>query len=147
MKRILYEPADGPRIAEFVAARIGGCPEKDNFTALGLESDDKVVAGVIYTHWNGRNIVCEIAAEGKYWLTRQFRWYMFWYPFQFLEARRITIYVEQANLVSQQFVTKLGFELEVVMKDAGRTGDMLMYRMFREECRYLERRDAGKSLT
>ena len=142
MKRILDKPADWPRIAEFVANRIGCGRKTDNFTAIGLADDDKLVAGVVYSDWNGSNVTAGIAGDGKHWLTREFLWFIHYYAFIQLGAKRITACVEQTNLVSQQFVTKLGFSFESRMERAGRTGDLLVYRMFPENCRYLEKRHA-----
>lgn len=140
MKRILDKPEDYDRIADFVVGKIGHGRKTDNFTAIGLESDDKLVAGVVYTDFNGNNILAGIAAEGKHSLNREFLWFMFYYPFIQAGAQRITACVETNNLQSQRFVEKLGFELEFSMKRGGRFGDLLFYRMFREDCRYLEMR-------
>jgi len=140
MKCILDKPEDYGRIADFVIGKIGHGRKTDNFTAIGLESDGNVVAGVVYSDYNGNNVLAGIAGEGKHWLTREFRWYMFYYPFIQMGVERITVRVETNNLQSQRFVEKLGFELEFSMKRAGRFGDLLIYRMFREDCKYLERR-------
>lgn len=142
--RILDQPEDRGRIYAFVAGKIGSCPQTDKFTAIGLERDDTVVAGVVYSGFNGSSISAAIAGEGKNWMTREFLWFMFYYPFVQAGAKRITACVEQTNVVSQQFVTKLGFELESVMERAGKTGDLLIYRMFPENCRYLRRRHYGR---
>jgi RimJ/RimL family protein N-acetyltransferase len=138
VKRILYKPEEWPRIAEFVASRAGGSPKMDNFTAIGLADDDKLIAGVVYTDFNGSQITAGIAIDGKC-INREFLWFVHFYPFVQLGVKRITACVEQGNSASQQFVTRLGFKLESVMERAGRTGDLLVYRMFREDCRYLER--------
>lgn len=142
MKRIICVPEDWPRIAAFVADQIGCSRKTDNFSAIGLESDDKLMAGVVYSDFNGSNITAGIAGVGKRWITPEFLWFMFFYPFKQLGVKRITACVEQTNTVSQQFVAKLGFVFESRMERAGRTGDLLVYRMFREDCRYLERKHA-----
>jgi RimJ/RimL family protein N-acetyltransferase len=142
VKRILDKPEDWPRIEAFVSERIGSGRKTDNFTAIGVESDDKLIAGVVYSDFNGSNIFAGIAGDGKRWLTPDFLWFMFFYPFGQLKVKRVSACVEQTNFVSQQFLEKLGFELEAVLKRAGKTGDLLVYRMFRENCRYLERRNA-----
>lgn len=142
MRQIVDHPSWWPAIAEYVAEKIGTGRKTDNFSAIGLVDGDKLVAGVVYTDFNGSNITAGIAGDGKSWLTRDFLWFMFHYPFIQAGAKRITACVEQTNIVSQQFVEKLGFELEFSMKDAGKTGDMLIYRMFRKDCRFLERRNA-----
>lgn len=138
---ILDQPKDYNRIADFVIGKIGHGRKTDNFTAIGVEKDGKIVAGVVYSDFNGRNILAGIAGEGKHWLNRDFLWYMFYYPFMQAGVERITARVEANNLQSQRFVEKLGFELEFSMERAGRFGDLLIYRMFREDCRYLERRN------
>lgn len=144
MKRILDQPEDWPRIAEFVAKKIGCSPNRDNFTAIGLAEGDKLVAGVVYSDFNGSNITAGIGVEGKFSLTPDFLWFMFFYPFEQIGAKRMTACVEQTNIVSQQFLEKLGFTFEHRMERAGLSGDLLMYRMFPEECRYLERRNVRK---
>lgn len=142
MRLIVDHPSWWPAIAAFVARKIGASPKRDNFTAIGLIEDDKLIAGVVYSDFNGSNITAAIAGEGRNWMSREFLWFMFYYPFIQAGAKRITACVEQTNIVSQQFVEKLGFELEFPMKDAGKTGDLLIYRMFKKDCRYLERRNA-----
>ena len=147
MNRILWQPEDWPRIAEFVANRVGSERETDKFTAIGLGTDDKVVAGVVYSGFNGSQVLVAVAIDGKF-ITREFLWFIHFYAFKQLGVKRITACVEQTNTVSQQFVTRLGFKLESVMERAGRTGDLLVYRLFPEECRYLEKphaRTAQKS--
>lgn len=143
MKRILDQPEDYQRIADFISEQIGYGRKTDNFTAIGLESDGNLVAGVTYSEYNGSNITAGIAGEGN-WLTREFLWFMFFYPFIQAGASRITACVETNNLQSQRFVEKLGFELEFSMKRAGRFGDLLIYRMFREDCKYLEKRNVTR---
>lgn len=137
--KIIDSQAEKHRIAYFVAERIGCSPKMDNFTAVGLADDDKLIAGVVYSDFNGRQITAGIAVDGKR-INREFLWFMFHYPFVQLGVERVTACVEQTNVVSQQFVARLGFELECTMERAGRTGDLLVYRMFREDCRYVERR-------
>ena len=144
MKKIVDHHSWWPAINKFVNDKIGGSRFDDNYTAIGLIDNDKLIAGVLYSNYNGPNIVASIAGEGKRWLTREFLWFMFYYPFEQLGVKRITTCVEQANVVSQHFTEHLGFQIEVIMKDAGRTGDLLMYRMFKDECRYLERQHGNR---
>lgn len=140
MKRILDKKEDYGRIADFVLEQIGHGRKTDNITAIGLENDGHIVAGVLYGGFNGNCVEAGIAGIGKHWLTPDFLWYMFYYPFAQMGVQRITVCVETNNLQSQRFVEKLGFELEVSMKRAGKFGDLLVYRMFRENCKHLERR-------
>lgn len=136
--RIVDRPQDWPYIAQFVASKIGCAPQRENITAIGLVDGDKLVAGVVYSDYNGKQITAGIAIDGKK-INREFLWFMFFYPFKQLGVKRITVCVEQDNSASQQLASRLGFELESRMERAGKTGDILVYRMFRENCRYLEK--------
>ena len=138
MKRILYQPEYFKRIGKYVYDRIGFQGDPFNFTAIGIENDGEIAAGVIYSDFNGSNITASIAVDGV--LTPEFLWFMFYYPFMQTGAKRITACVETNNFKSQRFVERLGFELEFSMRRAGRFGDLLIYRMFPEDCKYLEKR-------
>jgi RimJ/RimL family protein N-acetyltransferase len=98
----------------------------------------KVIAAAGYDQYNGSNIFGHIASDKtRRWLTRHFLHETFKYPFVTLGVERISAWVEADNIDSRRFVTNLGFTAEAVLKKAGREGvDVLIYRMFRSECRY-----------
>jgi RimJ/RimL family protein N-acetyltransferase len=49
----------------------------------------------------------------------------------------MSTWVEADNHASRCFCTNLGFTAEAVLQKAGREGvDVIIYRMFRQECRY-----------
>jgi RimJ/RimL family protein N-acetyltransferase len=108
---------------------------------LGLERDGELVAGVIYEGWNGVNIWMHVAAEpGKRWMTRDYLRYCFYYPFEELGCKRVSGYVEASNEVACRFDEHLGFQQEAVLKGAATDGgDVVLYVMRRENCRFLER--------
>jgi RimJ/RimL family protein N-acetyltransferase len=108
---------------------------------LGLERDNELVAGVIYEGWNGVNLWMHVAAEpGKRWMTRDYLRYCFYYPFEELGCKRVSGYVEASNEVARRFDEHLGFQQEAVLKGAATDGgDVVLYVMRRENCRFLER--------
>ncbi len=136
MKRIVTEPKEA--IAKFVADGIGHVHGYQNYSAIGLEQDGKLVAGVVYTDFNGRNITAAIYGVGKKWLNREFLWFMFWYPFEQAGAERITATIEVFNKESHNLVQRLGFTHEATLQRAGRFGDLCVYRMFRDDCKWLK---------
>jgi RimJ/RimL family protein N-acetyltransferase len=97
-----------------------------------------IVAAEIYDDYNGNNVICHIASDGsKRWLNRWFLHEMFKHPFITLGCERITVWIDATNIDSLKFVTNLGFRREAVLERAGRDGhDVMIYRMFRRECRY-----------
>jgi RimJ/RimL family protein N-acetyltransferase len=125
------------RVAAFVASRIGMTGKFGSCTSIGLEDDGQIVAGVLYCDYNQSNVVCHIGAIGKHWMNREYLWFIFHYPFEQIGVKRITVVIEETNVASNEFVQHLGFELETTLKDAGRSGDLLIYRMFKKDCRFL----------
>lgn len=143
--KVLFEDKDKARVADYVFDHFGMDRQIDNYSAIGLEFNNKIIAGVIYTNYNKANIVCGIAIDGK--INRDFLWFIFYYPFMQEKVNRITTYVESDNVTSQRFTTHLGFELESVMKRAGRNGgDLLVFRMFKENCKFLGHRYVPKKV-
>jgi RimJ/RimL family protein N-acetyltransferase len=106
---------------------------------LGLERDGELVAGVLYEGFNHHNVWMHVAAEGKHWLNRDFLRYCFYYPFVELGVSRVSGYVEASNLAARRFDEHLGFRQEAVLQGAASDGgDVILYVMRRDDCRYLE---------
>lgn len=138
MKKIITDQPD--RIAEFVgsALDVSGFA---NYTAIGLEEDGELIAGVLYDYYNGASINMHVAAKpGKRWLNRKFLHFCFWYPFEQLKVKRITGLVPESNMDARKFDENLGFELEATLQDAAPDGDVFVYRMFRHQCKWLDMR-------
>jgi len=106
---------------------------------IGLEDDSgELVSVVLYSDYNSVNINMHISAiPGKRWLIREYLWYCFHYPFVELNCKRITGVVPASNLPARKFDENLGFTLEATLKDAHPDGDLLLYVMRREDCRWL----------
>ncbi len=116
------------------------CPEEFGSLrgqSLGWLKDGELIAGVAYTDYNGVNISMHVYGEGN-WLKRQFLWAAFDYPFNQLNLKRVTGVVGEGNNRARRFDEHLGFKLEARLKDAHPTGDLLIYSMFKDECRFLK---------
>lgn len=144
MKRII---TNDPRIAEFVAKGIGGSPSYEHNATIGIEQDGELLAGVVYFDYNGKSITAAIHGVGRRWLNREFLWFMFYYPFEQLKVVRITAGIETFNEKSHNLVQKLGFTHEATLQKAGRFGDLHVYRMFREDCKWLKVLNHGAKST
>lgn len=129
-------------VGPWVATRTGGTWQPGRGTTIGLIHPHKgLVAGVLYEDWNGANVCMHVAAiPGRYWLNREFLWYAFFYPFVQLKVKRITGIVPSCNLDARKFDEKLGFELEAILSDAHPQGDLMVYRMTADKCRWLQLR-------
>lgn len=109
------------------------------YSALGLVADDALIAGVIYNHYMpGGSICMSVAATKENWLTRDFLFASFDYPFRALALQRVTAFVTEGNEQSARFVEHLGFVKEGTMRRALPTGEaLIVYGMLKEECKWV----------
>lgn len=124
-----------PRVSDFCSKRIGYSLKTDSAN-IGWEKDGKIVSGAVYFDYNGRSITAGIATDVSF--ARMFIKVIFHYPFVQLNVKRVSAAVEENNHKSHKLLTHFGFEHEAVLTDAGRFGDLHIYRMFRENCKWLE---------
>lgn len=112
-------------------------------SGIGKMVGGVLVAGVLYEDFNGANVFCHIRGSGR-WACPAFLGLIFDYPFKQIKAKRITVTVDDDNVNSIRLVEKMGFALESRMKQANpRGGDVLVYRMFKDDCKYLRGRYAA----
>lgn len=131
----------GDEVVRWVAARTGEHGEHPYGAARGIgwERDGRLVGGVVFNDYNGPNVCMHVASDRtRRWLTRRFLWTVFDYPFVQLNCTRVTGLVGEGNHDARRFDEHIGFTLETRLKDAHPTGDMLVYVMRRQDCRWLQ---------
>jgi RimJ/RimL family protein N-acetyltransferase len=111
----------------------------EGMVGIGFERDGELIAGVMYEGYNGRNIWMHVAAlTDKRWLTRSYMKVCFAYPFVQLGVNRISGYVNESNTLARRFDEHLGFKEEARLRGAAADGgDVIIYAMHKEECRYV----------
>lgn len=141
MAKIISDPA---RVWAFVRNYIP-VPVVAGMKGLGLERDGELIAGVLYEGYNGVNVWMHVAAvSGRRWLNREYLRYCFYYPFVELGCKRVSGYVEDSNEAAKRFDEHLGFTREAVLRGAAADGgDVILYVMRKEDCRYLSETDHG----
>lgn len=109
---------------------------------IGLwDSDRGPLACCLFESFNGASVLVHIAAvEGRQWCNREFLWFCSYYPFEQLGARKVLAPVESTNLRSIKWTEHFGFELESTLKEAAPKGDLLIYSMMRDQCKWLNLR-------
>lgn len=129
--------SDLMRVWTFVH-RHTGVPLSHTMKTLGLERAGELVAGVLYDNWNGVNVWMHVAIEPGTYLTPRFVRYAFEYPFVEMGCRRVSGWVEASNAAARRLDEHLGFRVEASLKGAASDGgDVLVYAMTRDECRWL----------
>ena len=126
-------------VAQWVQARIPYLQPSPDMQALGVIEGETLVAGVIYERFNGVHLECSIAADlGSGWASRQTLKHLFGYPYVQLGCEAITVLVPATNLASLNLATKLGFEMEAMVKYAAPDGSpLVILKMFRDTCRWI----------
>lgn len=127
-------------VAQWVASRIPLMEVSPKAVALGVVQDETLIAGVVYEQYNGVHMQVAIAAEpGTPWASRQTLRHLFGYPFNQMNCTAISVLVAATNLQSLNLATKLGFELEAMIKYAAQdTSPLIVLKMYRETCRWIE---------
>lgn len=127
----------GPGVVEWVARQTNEYGSFNGGQGIGWTRGGELIAGVVYSDWNGVNVVAHIAGKGTNWLTRQYLAVIFDYPFMQLKSNRITCMIGESNQPSRRLCEHLGFDLETTLEGAHPSGDLLVYRLWRQDCRYL----------
>jgi RimJ/RimL family protein N-acetyltransferase len=109
-----------------------------NSQSIGLKQNGEFVAGVIYENWNRRTITCHIAISGR--LTPRYLAVIFDYPFNVCDVKKIIVPVDSTNSKSVNLVEKMGFTEEARIKDGMADGDMILYTLAKNDCKYLGER-------
>lgn len=137
MKTVIYGQDD--RVIPWVGHRI----DEDDFgeaVSIGLEEYGELIAGVVFNWYTGPSICMHVAAvPGKRWMTRDYLYRCFAYPFLQAKCNRITGLVREDNLDAQRFDEHLGFKKEGLLRRGADDGsNLILYGMLKEECRWLE---------
>lgn len=135
---------DAEFVGAWVAERVGFKWTPGRSQAIGRIRDGIIVAGVLYEDYNGVNVVCHIACE-KTGIDRRFLSIIFDYPFKQLKCKRITAIVAQSNIKSRRLVEHMGFEVEANLRHAHPDGDLIVYRMMADDCRWTKEILYGQS--
>lgn len=135
----------GPHIGHWTAQRAETPFWEERHQALGLVKDGQIIAGVIYESFNGKSVLAHIAIEGR--LTRYFLWAIFDYPYRICGVSKVICPVVVSNARSVRLVEHMGFTTEATLTDCHPEGDLRLYTLRREDCRFLEGPYVGKART
>jgi RimJ/RimL family protein N-acetyltransferase len=137
MKSVVY--GQDERVLKWVGERIGELEFSPGAIGIGLEEDGELIAGVVFSMYTKASICMHVAAiPGKRWMTKEYLWRVFAYPFIQLNCNRVTGFVREDNLVAQKFDEHIGFKREGLIRKGAVDGtNFILYGMLKEECRWL----------
>lgn len=134
MRRIVFKEND--RVGSWMQEHGGGYYRVGS-QCIGLEENGTLIAGVMYDWHNGASIYMHVAAVGRHWLSQEFLRICFDYPFNQLKCNVVIGIVAEDNTRAQRFDEHLGFSIEHRIKNADPSGDMIIYTMRKENCRWI----------
>lgn len=111
----------------------------EKMNAIGLKRNGEMVAGVLYERWTPHSVWVHIAAvPGKRWMSRDYLYYCFAYPFLQVGVKKILGFVEASNMDSRRLNEHFGYVQEAAIKGCAMDGgDAIIYSMTKEQCRFL----------
>lgn len=126
------------QVAGWIAARVESCESLDGAVAFAAVRDGRLVGGIAFTEFRGRDIRVTVAGEGA-WLSRRLLRTAFAYAFRDLGCRRISAMVKRGNVASRNLVKRLGFRLEGRHPGFFEDGDILCsYGLLADDCLWLK---------
>jgi len=108
-----------------------------DITLSRTDDQDRLLGGVIYTNYLLASIQVHVASFTPRWLNREFLWFAFSYPFDQLKVKTLYGQVHSENKEGLEFNRKLGFKEVVRLDDFYPTGQLVLFTMKRDECRWL----------
>lgn len=99
----------------------------------------KLYGGVIYENYtgDGGSVVVHIAGFVRNWINRDLLWIMFDYPFRQLNCVQAFAQVAANNTECLQFCRSIGWKQVIRLEAVYPDGDMVLLRMWRDDCRFL----------
>lgn len=109
----------------------------DNYHAVGITLGGILIASVIYSRYRHPDVEIHIMSTDKRWCTRRTLRHIFNYPFIQLECNRVTAHTDPAVPAVCNFLQRIGFVKEGLIREGSADGDVLLLGMLRRECRWI----------
>jgi hypothetical protein len=129
-------PAHGHQIALAAGTRFN--PLMDIVLANVGPDGSKLLGGVIYTDYTGASVQMHMAGFSPQWMTREFLWMAFDYPFNQLECKKVFGQVPETNTRALEIDQRLGFKIVAKIEDVFPDGACYVLALAREDCRWLK---------
>lgn len=128
---------DRQRELRVFAINVLGIPLGEDTVCIGNVIDGELKAVVAYCNFQGKSCQTHICSIGSNWMTRDFLWAIFDYPFKKLGLKVILAVISGTNEKSLKLSRHLGFEDIAKIADAHEDGDMVIMTMRPPQCRWL----------
>ena len=104
---------------------------------LGFARGGELVAGVVYNEYRGHSIHISMASSHPKWATREVIATILSYPFVQLKCERLTAYTGRSMTHVRQFLERVGFQQEGIVRRGFADDDCVIYGMLKDECKWI----------
>jgi len=112
--------------------------EKPDMQCIVCMCDGDLIAGVVYENYEkNARISLHCAGIGKRWLSKQFLWMVFDYPFNQLNVNVIVNTVSSDNKDSIKFTEHCGFKEQTRIIGGASDGDLIIYTLYKKDCKWI----------
>jgi hypothetical protein len=128
-----------------IAHAVGGTFNPNSHVVLASVGRDsfELLGGVIYTDYTGASVQMHMAGFSPHWMTREFLWMAFDYPFNQLDCKKVFGHVPESNTTALEIDRKLGFKEVAKIEDVFPDGACYVLALAREDCRWLKLKPRG----
>lgn len=97
-----------------------------------------LLGGVVFQEYTGSSVNIHVAGFVPHWMNRELLWHVFNFAFVSLQCKKVIGKVHSGNLKALKMDVHLGFQVEAVIKDVFRDGDLMVLSMYRDDCKWLK---------
>ncbi|MDO4161887.1 MAG: GNAT family protein [Pseudomonadota bacterium] len=119
----------------------------DRHLTFGFMQGEKIIGGLIFHNYRpAHEIWWTVYSTDKRWCNRRMLESMFGLAFEGLSCRRISLLVSKNNTDSLNFVKKLGFCPEGLLRSYRENGeDCYIFGMLKSECKWIKKHKEKKN--
>ena len=127
-------------LSYWLCERIGYTPTRDLMCIGQWDNDKEEIIGVVgYDGWSENMVEMHSAGvPGTYWLNKQMLKQAFIYPFKGHGLKVIITRVSTGNPVAVKMNKGLGFKEQCRIRNGADDGDLIIFTMHHDECRWLD---------
>lgn len=106
---------------------------------ISRTENGELYGGVIYENYTGKggSVLVHIGGFKPHWINRDMLFIMFDYPFRQLDCKQAFCQVRAKNTHTLEFCKSFGWEEVIVLEGVFPDDDMVLMRMRRDTCRFL----------
>jgi RimJ/RimL family protein N-acetyltransferase len=128
-------------VLSFVSPRANIQGVDKDYSHIGYYENNKIVGGVIFSHYDGFNIWMHMALDNPKAMRRSFAKQVFDYCFYTCKCVRVTAMTKPNNTRCRRLIESAGFKQEgfirKVIKEGMTYHNAVLYGLLRNECKYL----------